>query len=51
MTLYSQLKDLGFLVPGKDKATHQRWMNGKNNRVVILTRIAIEGGERGDSAS
>lgn len=40
-TLYSQLIDLGYLTPGRDKATVQLWAGGKNQRVIRLTAEAL----------
>jgi hypothetical protein len=40
-TLYSQLQDLGFIVPGRDRATMQLWEGNKNQRVVRLTPLAL----------
>jgi hypothetical protein len=49
-TLYSQMKDLGYFIPGRDKATIQLWEGNKNQRVIRLTPLAL-GIEEEDTAS
>jgi hypothetical protein len=44
-TLYSQLEELGYLMPGRDRATDVIWEHGKSQRVVRLTSQALGIGE------
>jgi hypothetical protein len=44
-TLYSQMKDLGYLIPGKDKASSLIKELGAVQRVARLTPLAIQGGQ------